>query len=178
MVRSRMIHQASARSASRGRLATGPAMGVQSARAEGTSTITRRHTCLSLLAVAALAACDSARNEASGGALVDFSICAGSAGGAQTLTIFTVDDAFIEEASRLLATGQTRIPVFDLVDGAGADPQWSWHVDPATPVFADVAIELCDGCPRDVESNKPYWLGTVKRYCPWSAAVSAVTRTP
>jgi hypothetical protein len=58
------------------------------------------------------------------------------------------------------------------------DPQWTWHVDPATPSFADFTAEVYDGCPNYVESNKTYWLQNVKRYCPWSAAVSAVTRTP
>ena len=148
-------------------------------RIEGVRHVSERLKGLWLLGIVALAACGSGGSkEPSGGALITFSICGGSPAGAQTLTIFTTNSNFIDEASRQLATGQIRIPIFDLVDGPGSDPQWSWHVNAATPVFADAAIEVCDGCPRDVESNKLYWLQNVKRYCPWSAVVSAVSRTP
>jgi hypothetical protein len=32
-------------------------------------------------------------------------------------------------------------------------------------------MELCDGRPSMVEADLPYWLGTVKRFCPWGAKV-------
>jgi hypothetical protein len=32
-----------------------------------------------------------------------------------------------------------------------------------------MAIELCDGCPySDVDADTAYWIGTVRRFCPWS----------
>jgi hypothetical protein len=40
--------------------------------------------------------------------------------------------------------------------------------------FAELAIELCDGCPAHIEADKPYWLETVREYCPWSARVVAI----
>ena len=40
--------------------------------------------------------------------------------------------------------------------------------------FADLAIELCDGCPSHIEDDKTYWIETVGQYCPWSARVTAV----
>jgi hypothetical protein len=122
-----------------------------------------------------LAACGSSQTQLPpGGALVTFAMC----GGTQTLTIATTNSAFVSEARQLVGSGRSRIPNFDLLDGAGADPQWSWHVNPATPAFSDAAIELCDGCPRDIESDKAYWLQNVKTYCPWSAIVSAVSPAP
>ncbi|MGC4000221.1 MAG: hypothetical protein QM767_23395 [Anaeromyxobacter sp.] len=92
----------------------------------------------------------------------------------QTLTIEVANRAFLAEAQRLLEQDARRVPVFDLVDGAGVDPQWTWHVDPATPAWADLTVELCDGCPGFVEADKAYWIGTVRQYCPWSARVVAV----
>jgi len=85
------------------------------------------------------------------------------------------DGAFIDEARRHLAAGTGRIPIFGtLLDGTDCDAQWTWHVDPADAIFADAAIELCDGLPSGIEANKAYWLGTVGSYCPWYARVSAV----
>ena len=110
----------------------------------------------------------------SGGAFVRFGIC----GVSGALTIWSTRAAFVDEAERLLATGQQRIPTLDLRDGVDCDSRWSWHVDPATPGWADSTIELCDGCPSDVEENKAYWIGTVQQYCPWSALVEAVERRP
>ncbi|MCS7083111.1 MAG: hypothetical protein N2561_07235 [Bacteroidetes bacterium] len=85
----------------------------------------------------------------------------------------------IETARQILAGRLSqRIISGELRAGDGGfnrDPQtgrrWSWHLDPQTVVFAEVAIELCDGLPSHVEANLPYWLGTVRRFCPWSAFV-------
>jgi hypothetical protein len=35
--------------------------------------------------------------------------------------------------------------------------------------LVEVTIELCDGRPSDLDRDLEYWLGTVKRYCPWGA---------
>jgi len=37
--------------------------------------------------------------------------------------------------------------------------------------WADATIELCDGTPSHIESDKKYWLETVGYYCPWLARV-------
>jgi hypothetical protein len=100
-----------------------------------------------------------------GGALITFGIC----DPAQKVTVWITNGTFIAEAvARKGMKG--RIPVFDLVDGRDCDAAWSWHVDPATAQFADLTVEVCDGCPALVESGKADWL-RVKRYCPWSAMV-------
>lgn len=104
-----------------------------------------------------------------GGALVTFDICG------ERFTVWVVGDAFIDEAIALLSSGGQRIPSFGtLLDGTDCDLQWTWHPDPAEVGFTDFAIELCDGCPSHIEADKPYWLGTVDLYCPWSARVIAV----
>jgi hypothetical protein len=84
--------------------------------------------------------------------------------------------AFLEEASRFLATGERRIPVLFLVDGRGCDPRWTWHTDPDTPYWSDGGTGECSHCPSVVEANKAIWVGAVTAYCPWSARVVAVHR--
>jgi hypothetical protein len=108
-------------------------------------------------------------SERSDGALIDFQIVG------ETLRVWIEDDAFIDEAQRLLDQGEQRIPVFGtLVDGLDCDAQWTWHPQAADVGFADVTIELCDGLPSHVENDKAYWIETVMSYCPWSAEVTAV----
>jgi hypothetical protein len=103
------------------------------------------------------------------GALVDFDIVG------ESLTVWITNGEFIDEAKKLLASGDQRIPVFDgLLDGRDCDADWTWHVDPSSASFADFTIELCDGLPSHIEADKTYWIGTVKSYCPWSAKVTAV----
>ena len=112
------------------------------------------------------------------GALVTFEMCEAPDGGPQRLTVFSTREGFIVEAERLADAGTTRVPVLDLRAGTTVDAQWSWHADPDTTDFADAAIEICDGCPADIEADTAYWLGTVRRFCPWGASVTHVTRTP
>jgi hypothetical protein len=88
----------------------------------------------------------------------------------------TQNDAFFDEARRLLEADETRVPMFTrLIDGTGCDAQWSWHPDPTDMEFADFTIELCDGTPSYIEENKAEWFATVMSYCPWSARVAEVT---
>jgi hypothetical protein len=95
----------------------------------------------------------------------------------ETLRVWIENSAFVTEAERLLASAESRVPVFNtLVDGRDCDPQWSWHPDPSDVEFADFTIELCDGIPSYIEENKAEWFDTVGSYCPWSATVTAVTR--
>ena len=105
-----------------------------------------------------------------GGALITFDIA-----GTESMTVWATGHTFIGEALELEGTGSGRIPQFnDLVDGADCDEQWSWHVDPADMTWVDATIELCDGLPSAIETDKSYWLGTVDQYCPWTASVAEV----
>jgi hypothetical protein len=107
-----------------------------------------------------------------GGALIRFEI------GSEALTVWVTNDSFITEAQRLRAAGEQRVPSFALLDGTDCDPQWTWHVDPASVAFADVTIEVCDGLPSHIENDKQYWLETLGSYCPWSARVVSVDDRP
>jgi hypothetical protein len=141
-----------------------------------------RNPCTALLLalpLLALAACGTEPAPGLGkGALVTFEMCEAPDGGPQRLTVFSTREAFAVEAERLADAGTTRIPVLDLRAGTTVDSQWSWHADPDTTDFADAAIEICDGCPADIEADTAYWLGSVRRFCPWGASVTRVTRTP
>ena len=103
-----------------------------------------------------------------GGAVIDFDIAG------ETLKVWITDDVFIDEAMNLLAAGKQRVAIFQLIDGRDCDPQWSWHVEPSNPKFADLAMELCDGLPSFVEKDKEYWLRNVGSFCPWTAKVMQV----
>ena len=85
--------------------------------------------------------------------------------------ILLVDPQATQLAERILAGEEPqKIVIGDLRCGSGNfNGPWNWHLEPATVGFADVTIELCDGCPSFVETELEYWLDTVRRYCPWSA---------
>jgi len=77
-----------------------------------------------------------------------------------------IDEATAREAHRLVGRGPGRIVngIVRAGDG-GFNSPWPWHLDPATVQFADVTIELCDGCPAAAHS----FLNA--RFCPWSSEV-------
>ena len=59
------------------------------------------------------------------------------------------------------------IPIGRIVAGTQVNSGWSWHLEDVT--FAEVAIELCDGRPSDVERAGIQFGGG--RFCPWNATV-------
>ena len=60
-----------------------------------------------------------------------------------------------------------RIPIGRVVPGAQINTGWSWHLEEVA--FVEVAIELCDGRPSDVERAGVQFGGG--RFCPWAATV-------
>jgi hypothetical protein len=82
------------------------------------------------------------------------------------------DPSDIEVARKLLEGNEApAIPNGVVIRGSSdANIGYSWHIDPDTVEFADVATEVCDGLPSDVEKG----LITSDRYCPWSAKVVAI----
>ena len=82
----------------------------------------------------------------------------------------------IEVARNLLARSPApHIPNGRIVRGSpDVNVGWSWHIDPLDFEWSDIAIEVCDGNPRDVESGAL----TSDRYCPWGATVIAVDPAP
>lgn len=82
------------------------------------------------------------------------------------------DPGAAAEASARIGKGPGRLVIGTVVRGNGGfNAPWSWHLDPATVRFADVAAEVCDGCPDYVERNLDEWIATVKVYCPWGTQV-------
>ena len=63
--------------------------------------------------------------------------------------------------------GRARIPIGRIVSGPQANTGWSWHLEDLT--FAEIAIELCDGRPSDVERQGVLFGGG--KFCPWSAEI-------
>jgi hypothetical protein len=55
-------------------------------------------------------------------------------------------------------------------DNPGVNGGYSWHLDPETVHFVEVAMEICDGLPSHVQSG--VLSGDV--YCPWTARLVAL----
>lgn len=128
-----------------------------------------------------------------GGALLALaSACSGGDGGPGTTAIFLVRACVGSDKAPLGETFRVRVEDPDLaarldarvglgtgaivsgvpVSGDGGfNAPWSWHLDPSSIALSDNAIELCDGCPSDVEADLAYWIGTVGRFCPWTSEV-------
>src|SRR5215212_1889763 len=91
---------------------------------------------------------------------------------AEEYRIRLIDPYDIAIARKLLAGEEApRIPNGRVVRGdSDVNVGYTWHIDPASIEFADVATEVCDGRPSDVEKG----VITSDRYCPWSATVVAI----
>ncbi len=92
--------------------------------------------------------------------------------GVQTFKVELATPELIQHAKDLMAgSTDARIPLGTIVrDDPSVNEPWSWHIDPATLEFADVATEVCDGLPEYVEDGSL----TSDIYCPWSADVIAI----
>lgn len=86
--------------------------------------------------------------------------------------ILLQDSTQIRAAEALLATGERHIVAGSLRAGDGGfNAPWSWHMDPASVAFPDVAAEVCDGCPSFVQNDLSHWLQLGGCFAPWSAEV-------
>lgn len=95
---------------------------------------------------------------------------------AATVTLAVGSEAFrvalttpeqVVAARAAQAGGPARIPLGRVAVGAQVNTGWSWHLEDVS--FVEVAIELCDGRPSDVEREGTAFGGG--RFCPWSARV-------
>jgi hypothetical protein len=59
------------------------------------------------------------------------------------------------------------IPTGRIYRGTRENTGHRWHL--RNVILVEATIELCDGRPSDLDGNLGYWVGTVKRYCPWGA---------
>ena len=120
---------------------------------------------LVLFLTAGLAGCESKNSTApSERALVTF-----QAGGEQFRIQLTGKDQ-VEAARRAQQGGAARIPSGRIILGASENAGWSWHLEDVA--FVEVAIELCDGRPSDVERGGAQFGGG--RFCPWSASIVSI----
>jgi hypothetical protein len=117
--------------------------------------------CLSILAVR----CGDSSTSPSDTAVVTFSVAS------EAFRVQLVGDRQIDAARAAQAGGPARIPNGRIVAGAGVNTGWSWHLEDVE--FVEVAIELCDGRPSDVERQGPQFGGG--RFCPWNARVLAIS---
>ena len=88
----------------------------------------------------------------------------------ETFRVQLVDERQIELARAAQAGGTARIPNGRIVAGRGVNSGWSWHLEDVE--LTEVAIELCDGRPSDVERQGSQFGGG--RFCPWNARVLAI----
>jgi hypothetical protein len=85
----------------------------------------------------------------------------------ETFRVRLVKPDQIDNAERLLAGQQaSKLPIGKVVRGsADVNVGYTWHLDPGSFHFTDLATEVCDGRPSDVQAaaiTSPY-------YCPWGA---------
>jgi hypothetical protein len=137
-----------------------------------------------LVAVLACTACDRSNspadpNPAPSPAEAVFVVraCADGGSGGELFRILVRDPHLIAQATALVGAGHRKIVTGPLRSGDGGfNTPWRWHLAPESLDFVDLTIELCDGCPHDLEADLSYWLGTVGRYCPWSSEIMARER--
>ena len=117
--------------------------------------------CVSIVAMG----CDDRPTSPSRSAVVTISVSG------EMFRVQVVGDRQIDAARAAQAGGAARIPNGRIVAGAGVNTGWSWHLEDVE--FIEVAIELCDGRPSDVEREGARFGGG--RFCPWTARVLAVS---
>jgi len=76
----------------------------------------------------------------------------------------------VDAARRAQQGGTARIPSGRIILGTGENAGWSWHLEDLA--FVEVAIELCDGRPSDVERGGAQFGGG--RFCPWTASIVSI----
>ena len=117
--------------------------------------------CLSLV----ITACGGSPTSPTDSAIATFAV------GNETFRVQLVGAPQIEAARAAQAGGGANIPNGRIVAGTGVNRGWSWHLEDVE--FAELAMELCDGRPSDVERQGPQYGGG--RYCPWGARVVAIS---
>ena len=89
--------------------------------------------------------------------------------------IFRIQVSTAAQAAALrarLQSGTRGVISGDLVLGPGGfNAPWGWHLLPSSVSAPDVATEVCDGTPSLVQADLTYWMGSVGRFCPWTARV-------
>ena len=120
-----------------------------------------------LLVVIASSSCkEGVQPIPSDGALFDILACRGSlhAPNGEIFHVRISDSSVVAQATDRIGKGTGLIIVghADAGDG-GFNQPWRWHLNPASIGFAQITVEVCDGCPSFVSAGQDY--------CPWSTEV-------
>ena len=94
-----------------------------------------------------------------------------------TFTIMLTDTARIQEARDIIHGVQTdKVRVMGTIIKAPAfyNPHWSYHLDPASIEFFEVAVEVCDAHPLYVEEHLEEACGAFLPGCVWCPCASVV----
>jgi hypothetical protein len=143
------------------------------------SFLWRRLATALLPAIFGLAACsesDTPTQPRAGEAVFVVRACVGSetSPAGESFRILLRDPVKIAEAAALVGRGGRKIVAGRLRAGNGGfNPGWSWHLEPESVELVDAAVEVCDGCPHDVQADPGYWIDNLGRYCPWSSEIIA-----
>ena len=89
----------------------------------------------------------------------------------ETFRVRLASERQVAAARAAQAGAQARIPIGRIVSGTSVNSGWSWHLEDVE--FVELAIELCDGRPSDVERQGVQF--GAGRFCPWSARVVAIS---
>jgi hypothetical protein len=99
----------------------------------------------------------------------------------ETYVIGLSNPAHIAEARGILADPSIRKTIVNgsIARGHGGHnrnmterggPAYSWHMEEFKG-FAEIAVEVCDGKPSDVEFEVNYWINNVGQICIWSFTI-------
>jgi hypothetical protein len=116
---------------------------------------------VNVVALTLLMACDEAPTSPKGTAIATIGVVN------EEFRVLLTNQAQIDAARAAQKGGSARIPNGRIVSGTSVNTGWSWHLEDVE--FVEVAIELCDGRPSDVEREGVQFDGG--RFCPWSARV-------
>lgn len=111
-------------------------------------------------------------------AVFEIAACRGApqAPAGETFRVLVRDPAVIQALASLVGQGNQRIVLGTLRAGTGGvNAPWSWHLEPSSVAVVQNTIELCDGCPSQVEADLASWLN-VGQFCPWTSEVTARVR--
>jgi hypothetical protein len=89
----------------------------------------------------------------------------------------TSDSSVIEKARAQLQRPVAQRELFisgSIARGNGGhNLDWSWHFVPDQWDLVEVAVEVCDGTPQEVEADLDYWVDQLGRFCPYRSYVAA-----
>jgi hypothetical protein len=131
---------------------------------EGLDVTTMIRRGLALLAIVCAPGCGGSPTPPSRVAIVTFQV------ENERFRVQVVGEDQISAARRAQAGSGGRIPDGRIVNGTEVNQGWNWHLVDVS--FVEVATELCDGIPSDVEKAGVNFGGG--RFCPWTARVVAI----